>query len=87
MIDQLIGPPIPIGPNDAADVIGEFIADDAAALARSARAKLADARTPGYQAEFDPAEAEAAGAFAEDALSETDALASVHDNSRGSETE
>ncbi|WP_426107443.1 hypothetical protein [Massilia sp. TSP1-1-2] len=41
--------------------------------------KLRDALTPGYQAEFDPAEAEAAGAFQEDALSEGDALASSHD--------
>lgn len=43
------------------------------------REKLSDAQTPGYQAEFDPAEAEAAGAFPEDALSEADALASMHD--------
>lgn len=43
------------------------------------REKLIDAQTPGYQAEFDPIEAEAAGAFAEDALSEADALASTHD--------
>ena len=41
--------------------------------------KLADAGTPGFQAEFDPAEADAAGAFQEDALSEADALASTHD--------
>ena len=41
--------------------------------------KLQDALTPGYQAEFDPAEAEAAGAFQEDALSEADAFASSHD--------
>ncbi|WP_229458105.1 toprim domain-containing protein [Massilia glaciei] len=41
--------------------------------------KLQDALTPGYQAEFDPPEAEAAGAFQEDALSEADALASTHD--------
>lgn len=45
----------------------------------SVLAKLADADTPGYQAEFDPAEAEAAGAFREDALSEADALDSTHD--------
>ena len=43
------------------------------------REKLIDAQTPGYQAEFDPIEAEAAGAFPEDALSEADALASTHD--------
>jgi hypothetical protein len=44
------------------------------------REKLADAQTPGYQAEFDPGEAEAAGAFTEDALTEADALASKHDD-------
>ena len=38
------------------------------------REKLIDAMTPGYQAEFDPLEAERAGAFEEDALSEADAL-------------
>jgi len=43
------------------------------------REKLADAQTPGYQAEFDPDEADIAGAFAEDALTEADALASTHD--------
>jgi len=41
--------------------------------------KLNDALTPGYHAEFDPAEADRAGAFAEDALSEADALASTED--------
>jgi len=41
--------------------------------------KLQDTLLPGYQAEFDPDEAEVAGAFPEDALSETDALASAHD--------
>ncbi|MCU7799621.1 MAG: conjugal transfer protein TraD [gamma proteobacterium symbiont of Lucinoma myriamae] len=35
--------------------------------------KLKDSLTPGYKAEFDPEEAEAAGAFMEDALSEQDA--------------
>jgi hypothetical protein len=43
-------------------------------------AKLQDALTPGFQAEFDPAEAEMAGAFEEDALTEADALASSHDS-------
>ena len=38
--------------------------------------KLADAQIPGYQAEFDPDEAERAGAFVEDALSEQDAIES-----------
>jgi hypothetical protein len=36
--------------------------------------KLSDAQTPGFFAEFDPDEAEHAGAFSEDALSEADAL-------------
>lgn len=40
------------------------------------REKLIDASTPGFQAEFDPDEAEQAGAFIEDALSEEDAMAS-----------
>ena len=38
--------------------------------------KLTDAMTPGYQAEFDPSEAERSGAFVEDALSEEDAVES-----------
>lgn len=79
MIDQLIGTSIPPDPIDPAGT-SEFIADDGPALSRSARAKLADARTPGYQAEFDPAEAEAAGAFVEDAFSATDALESAQDS-------
>lgn len=41
--------------------------------------KLFDAQTPGFQAEFDPDEAELLGAFREDALSETDALDSSVD--------
>jgi hypothetical protein len=47
--------------------------------ARPLREKLADALTPGFQAEFDPEEAERAGAFVEDALSEQDAAASGDD--------
>jgi len=42
--------------------------------------KLDDIMTPGFQAEFDPEEAESAGAFSEDALSEDDALASTQDS-------
>ena len=42
-------------------------------------AKLRDAQTPGFEAEFDPDEAERAGAFAEDALSEADARAGTDD--------
>ena len=41
--------------------------------------KLADAQIPGYQVEFDPDEAERAGAFVEDALSEQEALESQID--------
>jgi hypothetical protein len=41
--------------------------------------KLSDAMTPGFAAEFDPEEAERAGAFHEDALSEADALDSCID--------
>ncbi|PKL74948.1 MAG: conjugal transfer protein TraD [Candidatus Melainabacteria bacterium HGW-Melainabacteria-1] len=41
--------------------------------------KLADALTPGFQPEFDPDEAEHAGAFVEDALSEADAIDSNPD--------
>ncbi|KEZ98935.1 conjugal transfer protein [Xanthomonas citri pv. citri] len=48
--------------------------DDEANAAAALREKLADAQTPGFQAEFDPDEAARAGAFAEDALSEADAL-------------
>jgi hypothetical protein len=49
--------------------------DDEANAAAALREKLADAETtPGFQAEFDPDEAARAGAFAEDALSEADAL-------------
>ncbi len=41
--------------------------------------KLLDAEIPGFQAEFDPLEAERLGAFKEDALSEEDALDSTID--------
>jgi len=41
--------------------------------------KLADAMIPGYVVEFDPEEAEQAGAFVEDALTEEDALEGTAD--------
>ena len=64
----------------ADDVLPELPAiDDNAAAAGALREKLADAATPGYQAEFDPEEAERAGAFVEDALSEADAAESDAD--------
>lgn len=43
------------------------------------RSKLGDAMTPGFIVELDPAEAEAAGAFEEHALTEADALESSGD--------
>ncbi|MDD2660660.1 MAG: hypothetical protein PHY54_13430 [Methylococcales bacterium] len=42
--------------------------------------KFVDAMTPGAVVEFEPEEAEQAGAFFEDALDEEDAFASVIDN-------
>lgn len=41
--------------------------------------KLADLSIPGFEVEFDPDEAERAGAFVEDALSEEDARESAID--------
>ncbi|MGZ8913906.1 MAG: conjugal transfer protein TraD [Methylobacter sp.] len=47
--------------------------------------KLSDAETaPGFEVEFDPDEAEKAGAFEEDAISESDALDSSVDLISGS---
>jgi hypothetical protein len=43
------------------------------------RAKLVDSQTPGFQAEFDPDEADVAGAFEDDALDEHDALDAAND--------
>jgi hypothetical protein len=61
-----------ISPNDAPP-------GDAASAAAALREKLTDILTPGYAAEFDPDEAEQAGAFAEDALSLEDAAESCLD--------
>jgi hypothetical protein len=52
--------------------------EDAVSLA-VLREKLIDALTPGFQAEFGPDEADQAGAFVEDALSEEDAAESSID--------
>jgi hypothetical protein len=49
-------------------------------LSDSLNEKMMDAMTPGYQVECDPDEAERAGAFVEDALSEQDALESAVDS-------
>ncbi|OJW51145.1 MAG: conjugal transfer protein TraD [Alphaproteobacteria bacterium 41-28] len=53
--------------------------DDQANAVDVVAEKLKDALTPGYQAEFDPEEADQAGAFLEDALSEQDAMESDAD--------
>ena len=45
----------------------------------SVNAKLVDAQVPGFEAEFDPCEAQLAGAFIEDALSSQDAQDSAID--------
>ena len=62
-----------ISPNDAAP------GDAASAAAAALRDKLTDILTPGFEAEFDPDEAEQAGAFAEGALSLEDAAESCLD--------
>jgi hypothetical protein len=49
--------------------------------------KLLDAEIPGFQAEFDPLEAERLGAFKEDALTEQDALDSTIDHATEVEDE
>ena len=55
------------------------IPDDAASAAAALRDKLIDLLIPGYSVEFDPDEADQAGAFHEDALSEQDAAESCLD--------
>lgn len=56
------------------------IFDDEANANDVVKQKLSDIGTPGYQAEFDPAEAEKAGAFEEDAITEEDALEASSDS-------
>ena len=53
--------------------------DDAVSAAEALREKLSDALLPGACVECDPEEAERAGAFIEDALSELDAAESAFD--------
>jgi len=62
----------PMDPNNA-------IPDDAVNAAAALRAKLTDILVPGYEVEFDPDEAEQAGAFKEGALSLQDAAESCLD--------
>lgn len=54
----------------------ETVLNEVANATDALHEKLADALIPGYQVEFDPDEAERAGAFIEDALSEHDATES-----------
>ena len=61
------------------DTAAPRVPSDAHAAAAALHDKLADALTPGFEAEFDPEEAERAGAFREDALSALDAAASTDD--------
>ena len=63
----------------AEEAANDSTVSDTANAAAVLYEKLADAMTPGYQAEFDPEEAEQAGAFVEDALSEADAAESDAD--------
>ena len=60
----------------ASDLHGKPASDDdlSAALDALVRDKLADAATPGFEVEFDPDEAEHAGAFVEDAREEVEIL-------------
>ncbi|QPC03121.1 conjugal transfer protein TraD [Xylella fastidiosa subsp. multiplex] len=53
--------------------------DDATNVTDTVREKLIDAETPGFQAECDPNEADCAGVFVEDSLSEEDALDTATD--------
>jgi len=57
----------------------EVVFDAKEDAAEALREKLSDMETPGFEVEFDPEEAELAGAFVEDALSEQDALESNPD--------
>ena len=59
--------------------LNDVVPDDAASAAAALGDKLTDILTPGYAAEFDPDEAEQAGAFEEDALSLRDAAESCVD--------
>lgn len=61
------------------DIVPNILFDAKKDAAEALLEKLADASTPGYQVEFDPEEAERAGAFIEDALSEEDAMESSVD--------
>lgn len=61
------------------DAVDQTIFDDEANALAATHEKMADILTPGHIAEFDPEEAERAGAFVEDAISEDDASQSTDD--------
>lgn len=63
------------------------VIDDFETAEQVLRAKLIDAETPSFEVDFDPDEAERAGAFVEDALSEEDARESMIDLNSDGETE
>ncbi len=58
----------------------EVVFDAKEDAAEALREKLADMETPGFVVEFDPEEADLAGAIKDDALSEQDALESSPDS-------
>jgi hypothetical protein len=64
--------------------LNETVPDNEANAAAALRDKLADIMTAGYEVEFDPDEAEQAGAFREEALSPQDAAESSVDAIAGS---
>lgn len=68
-----------IHPNDPQNQTDQHDASEGTGLDDAIVEKLNDAMNPGFEAEFDPDEAERAGAFSEDALSEADAFESTID--------
>lgn len=65
--------------NTQTENIEQVIFDDEGNSNAATREKMTDILTPGYQAEFDPLEADNVGAFVEDAMNEVDALESTDD--------
>ncbi|MDD5706001.1 MAG: hypothetical protein PHR35_08755 [Kiritimatiellae bacterium] len=65
-----------MGPIDTSIVMA---LDAGVTMAAAVDEKLADALVPGFLAEFSPDEADLAGAFVENAMSERDALDSADD--------
>jgi hypothetical protein len=66
------------------DDMNETVSDGSASAAAALKDKLTDIMTAGYEVEFDPDEAEQAGAFLEEALSAQDAAESSVDANVGS---